>query len=314
MEISEIEGDAILFYKYGEAPNLKELYGQIEKMFCSFHRQLIGYDQRRLCQCTACKSAVDLSLKIVTHYGEFTGYNVKNFNKLIGKDIIVAHQLLKNDIEQHEYWLATPGLLGNKTPAELPEWISWRKSSKQTESGQLSFEYAQLGQLKNVLPAEPAPSLEIPDKVKVISVSKEFDANINTLFFTTVNFSSRGRWQVGVKEADQVSHFLPQVDTKHLCVLEKGQIIMYTSSFSYGPDKIVYSETDEKKKGGAYFTFEKISDNKTRLTLDFYLKKNPIMLTMFRLMMKKKMEKGFKQSLENLAALVKSVPMPVDVS
>ncbi|MDQ3019785.1 MAG: DUF2652 domain-containing protein [Bacteroidota bacterium] len=28
LEISEIEGDAILFYKFGEAPELKELYRQ----------------------------------------------------------------------------------------------------------------------------------------------------------------------------------------------------------------------------------------------------------------------------------------------
>ena len=60
--------------------------------------------------------AFNLSLKVVTHFGEFTGYSVKNFQKLIGKDVIVAHQLLKNNIEQHEYWLATPNLVGDKPP------------------------------------------------------------------------------------------------------------------------------------------------------------------------------------------------------
>src|SRR3954451_9590139 len=94
LEVSEIEGDAILFYKFGESPNLKELYKQVENMFRTFHGHLIAYEQRRFCQCTACKSTIDLTLKIITHYGEFTGYSVKNFNKLIGKDIIVAHQLL----------------------------------------------------------------------------------------------------------------------------------------------------------------------------------------------------------------------------
>ena len=34
LEISEIEGDAILFYKYGEPPDLKTIYGQVERMFC----------------------------------------------------------------------------------------------------------------------------------------------------------------------------------------------------------------------------------------------------------------------------------------
>src|SRR3954465_13050748 len=84
LKVSEIEGDAILFYKFGESPDLKEVYRQVEKMFSTFHSQLVAYENRRFCQCKACKSVINLTLKIITHYGEFTGYNVKNFNKLIG--------------------------------------------------------------------------------------------------------------------------------------------------------------------------------------------------------------------------------------
>src|ERR1044071_992466 len=122
LEVSEIEGDAILFYKFGECPAFEELYRQVEKMFCEFHKNLIAYDHRRFCYCKACTSAISLTLKVITHYGEFTGYNVKNFNKLIGRDIIVAHQLLKNDIEQHEYWLVTKNLVNDEQPKDLAEW------------------------------------------------------------------------------------------------------------------------------------------------------------------------------------------------
>src|SRR5258707_537881 len=143
LEISEIEGDAILFYKFGGIPDLGALYKQVEKMFCEFHRYLIAYDRHRFCQCKACVSAVGLTLKVVTHYGEFTGYNVKNFNKLIGKDIIVAHQLLKNDIEQHEYWLLTNSL-AQVPPVGLTKWMQWGSSPKQTETGEMPFHYTQL--------------------------------------------------------------------------------------------------------------------------------------------------------------------------
>lgn len=119
LEISEIEGDAILFYKYGEPLELQKLYKQVEKMFCAFHRNLATYEHRRLCQCQACVSAINLTLKVITHYGEFTSYTVKNFNKLIGKDIIVAHQLLKNEIEQHEYWLVTKNFYRINHPMAL---------------------------------------------------------------------------------------------------------------------------------------------------------------------------------------------------
>jgi hypothetical protein len=128
-----------------------------------------------------------------------------------------------------------------------------------------------------------------------------------------VNFDLRPKWQVGLKGTDQVSHVLPQIGTKHRCVLEKGQMIIYTSNYSYSPEKIIYGETEEKKKMAKYSTFEKIGTNKTRMTIDFYLKKNFVMVTGFKLMMKKKLEKQFTQSLENLAELIKGVKLPVEI-
>jgi len=148
--VSEIEGDAILFYKFGGPPSLPILYKQVENMFCMFHQRLITLELHRNCQCVACITAVNLTLKVITHYGEFKEYTVKHFRQLIGKDIIVAHQLLKNDIEHHEYWLVTQSLFKD-TPQSYTEWMTWNSGSKRTESGEVSFQYAQLGQLKNGL-------------------------------------------------------------------------------------------------------------------------------------------------------------------
>jgi hypothetical protein len=109
----------------------------------------------------------------------------------------------------------------------------------------------------------------------MISVSKEYDIDINTLFYTAGHFEFRHRWMEGIKSIDQVSHYLPRVGTKHRCVLDNGQAIIYTTHFSYTPEKIVMVETDEKKRGSTYFVFDKIDENTTRFTIDFYLKKIP---------------------------------------
>ena len=318
LEISEIEGDAILFYKYGEKPDLEEIYKQVKRMFCDFHKHLVAYDHRRFCQCRACAGAIELSLKVITHYGEFSGYSVKNFNKLIGKDIIVAHQLLKNDIDQHEYWLITEGLANEKSVAHLPEKLDWNKSTKQTETGTIPFEYTQLGHLKNELPETPPLKLEIENKTKVLSIYKEFDTDILTLLHGVVDFHTRKLWNTYIRDIDQVSdNTLQRLGTSHRCILAKGQSIMYSSSYSYTPansytpDKIEYSETDEKKTNAVYFTFKKITDKRTGLTSDFYLRNNPVTLLMFNLLMKKKMEKTVRQSMENLAEFVKEIKLPV---
>ena len=313
LEISEIEGDAILFYKYGDVPDLKTVYSQVEKMFCEFHRHISAYEYRRLCQCKACRAAFNLTIKVITHYGEFTGYNVKTFNKLIGKDVIVAHQLLKNEIEQHEYWLVTNDLLQNRSPESIKNWMTWDHSAKRTETGEIPFQYTQLTPLKSEIPPEPPSDLGIKEKKKVISVSKEYDVDINKMFYTAGHFEFRHKWLEGIKAIDEVSHYLPMVGTRHRCVLDNGQAFIYTTHFSYTPEKIVMVETDEKKRVSTYFIFEKVNENRTKFTLDFYLKDNPLFRLMFGLTMKKKYEASFARSLENLEKFEKEVEMPVEV-
>ena len=40
LKISEIEGDAILYYKPGEPPTIAQIFNQSKKMFIDFHSQL----------------------------------------------------------------------------------------------------------------------------------------------------------------------------------------------------------------------------------------------------------------------------------
>jgi len=311
LEISEIEGDAILFYKFGEVPDLETVYKQVEKMFCEFHQHLIAYEHRRFCQCKACMSAIGLTLKVITHYGEFAGYNVKNFNKLIGKDIIVAHQLLKNDIEQHEYWLVTKSLAQNKLPAGFAQWMEWNDSVKQTDNGDVPFHYTQLSPLKNELPPDSSPQLGLSQKIKLFSLSKEYETDIITLFHATGDFNFRHRWQEGVKSVEEVGHFLPRVGMKCRCVLENGQsIIYYASGYSYQPERIEFSETEEKKQSSTYYLLEKTGNNRTKLTLDFYLKKNSIRQILFKWTRQKEMENTFRLSMLNLTEFVKEIKIP----
>ncbi|MGV3603572.1 MAG: DUF2652 domain-containing protein [Dyadobacter fermentans] len=313
LEISEIEGDAILFFKFGQAPQLEVLYRQVEKMFCDFHKYLIAYDNRRFCQCKACISAVNLTLKVVAHYGEFTTYQVKNFKKLIGKDIIVAHQLLKNDIDQHEYWLVTQNLLNGQKPNGFTEWMTWYPGSKTTENEQIPFEYTQIGALKDSIPPYEAPILEPTAKVKMLTVSKDFEADIKKIFFTAGHLDLRHRWQEGVKYIEELDHFLPSLGSRHRCVREDGEAILYASGFTYDPDsRVVFSETDEKLTGSLYFVLEKLSDTRTRLSLEYYLKKNAWKQLTFRLLEKEKMEANIRKSLNNLERLLPEITVPVD--
>lgn len=309
LEVSEIEGDAILFYKYGDTPQLEALYQQVEKMFCEFHRQLSFYDSYRFCWCEACSSAVHLTLKIITHYGEFTGYNVKSFNKLIGKDVIVAHQLLKNDIEQHEYWLVTRNLLQDEKPAGLTQWMRWSNGMSRTENGELPYVYTQLGPLKNEIGPGPLPDLGLPDKVKMISLTREYEAGLIPLFHAAGNYNYRNQWMEGVKKVEGLSHGLPRVGMRYRCYMENGVEDIFFSSYAHEDNRVEFSETDEKKKSSTFYTLEE-KGNKVKLTIDYYIRKDFVSQVLFTLLKKNKMTADLKRSMARLEKVVKEIKLP----
>jgi len=70
LKLSEIEGDAILFYKEDKIPGLNNILEQSKNMFLNFHNHLVNYEHRRICHCGACSTASQLTLKIIVHQGE----------------------------------------------------------------------------------------------------------------------------------------------------------------------------------------------------------------------------------------------------
>lgn len=106
-EISEIEGDAILFYRYDENPSYQRISGMLLKMRNAFNRKIEELSK-------SLSTTIDLSLKFIVHYGSFSQYNIGNFRKLYGKTIVEAHQLLKNGLaEQPSYALYSNSFLEN---------------------------------------------------------------------------------------------------------------------------------------------------------------------------------------------------------
>jgi hypothetical protein len=276
-------------------------------MFCNFHKKIKNYEARRVCQCSACASAINLSLKVITHYGQFSTYNVKDFSKLIGKDVIVAHQLLKNNIDLHEYWLVTSDLYKTKQQVRnLPEWINWLEGNKQTENGEIMFHYSMLTPLKQNVEPDAIPEFGLGEnKTMAISISKTIDADLMTVFKTMGDFSLRPKWQEGVRDIDQISHPIYHIGLRYRCISDKGAENVYVSSFTQRADVISLSETNEEKTGSLYVTLKPVTGNNTLITFEYYIRKNLFSQMNFALFMKTKFEKSFKRSLDNLELLIK---------
>jgi uncharacterized protein YndB with AHSA1/START domain len=108
MDVSQVEGDAILFISGLSTP---EVISALEGTFVCFHRRLRDMQAVTTCPCTACANIGVLKLKFVVHHGRFSRQRLGNVEQLHGTDVIVAHRLLKNSVPSKEYLLVTDAVL-----------------------------------------------------------------------------------------------------------------------------------------------------------------------------------------------------------
>jgi hypothetical protein len=172
------------------------------------------------------------------------------------------------------------------------------------------FQYTHLGNLKNEIPHLSIPRLTIHEKVKIFSITEDYDTDIITLFHASGDFSYREKWWQGIRGVKKIDHMLPRIGMKCTFIRDEGEVVIFASSYSFTPEHIEFSETDEKKTRSTYFTLDKIDEHKTRLTLEFYLNKNPTTQFLFSLTQKRKMKEIFRTSMHNLRNLAKEIKLP----
>lgn len=100
LELSEIEGDALLYYNFGSPISSEELFQGCTKMYESFKTR---YTRLK----TKYNLKAELSLKFIVHYGEISVFALKGFRKLYGSTVIESHSLLKNGKGKSDYILIT---------------------------------------------------------------------------------------------------------------------------------------------------------------------------------------------------------------
>jgi hypothetical protein len=120
LEVSEVEGDAVLFYKYGKPPSIEKILEQFERMLKVFHNVLSHLHTQHS----------QLSLKMIAHYGPITEFQINRFRKLYVEPLIIAHRLLKNSIDSTCYVLLTDDLLNAAPVSEATLTRQTRQASK----------------------------------------------------------------------------------------------------------------------------------------------------------------------------------------
>ena len=102
--LSEVEGDALLYFKLGKPILPEQLFKGLRKMYEAFNRRYEVLKNRY-----AVKSA--LSLKFIVHYGNILIYDIQGFKKLFGQTVIESHLLMKTGTHLQDYVLITDDYL-----------------------------------------------------------------------------------------------------------------------------------------------------------------------------------------------------------
>ena len=96
--LAKLEGDAAFVYVMTETLDRSLLFDTVEATYFAFRRLLSDIAQASACDCNACMRMPSLDLKLVLHHGPVAQQRMAGQAELVGRDVIVVHRLLKNDI------------------------------------------------------------------------------------------------------------------------------------------------------------------------------------------------------------------------
>lgn len=267
--VSEIEGDAVLLYHKGEPPAKKSLITQCLTMFRNFHTQLKVNERDTICQCGACQTATNLTLKFIIHFGEVKEIRVAQFTKATGIDMIIAHRLLKNSLASHEYVLISAPCLSKLSDRTETAELIWRSAQESYAAiGNVAFEYAELAEIKKRIPDPPSRKRFVivkgDDNLEV-----GIGAPVRLVYQSLINIDERLNWE-GVEKIER-EPVTERVGIRHDCYIEGMKLENTALHGECSEDAATYVERTASNELGVdmvqVFEMKALDDKATRLTM-----------------------------------------------
>lgn len=321
LEVSEIEGDAVLFFKHNSVPAMSEIIGQVKKTFLDFHNHLKSYESKRICSCGACSTAINLSLKFIIHVGEIGFTVVKDRKKPFGSDLILVHRLLKNNVPEREYLLLTDSfqVKGYQIDSHRnDEWVKYEEGTVSYENiGEILYNYAPLGPLHQWV-EEPTPP-KLQEKVKNPITDEIFiNLTIEEVFEKLSNFDYRLEWNAGVDKLEYDKNRINRIGTRHRCVIGQNQILNFeTTKNDFGEGKMVYGENimdlPIAKEAAFYYILEKQKGG-TLVTAEIHIHPKPLIGWIMLPIIRNKFKNNVRILLTKLKEVCEKVSHPILVA
>ena len=311
LQLAEIEGDALFFFKEEEVPSLEKLLAQIETIFTAFYSHLKLLEKNRVCPCNACSSAPNLELKIVAHLGELQFINVQGKKKPYGTEVIEVHRLMKNSVNSDNYVLLSKELTDHieLTQNYHSKLFSFRIGSDEYDQKEISYLYSIID--KNELKLKPFAQARkiIFEKAPALSFEQTYPISASELLEYITNYSYRHHWVEGVDEFEYNHGEVTRIGTEHVCVIDGKHLNFVTVTKEGLPGQLVYGEmttspppVDELYQ---FYIINPLTHNSCKLEVEvFWIAKSPFKKLILSLVVKRIFRKNVTSALNKLLQYV----------
>lgn len=307
LEVSEIEGDAVLFYKTGDLPDPSAILSTVETMYIRFHEHLALYEQNRICQCGACRTAHELTLKVIVDQGPVKKMKVKNHTKLVGPALIAAHRLLKNDIPSSEYLLLSERYVDYQKCLDVGhqfDWINWEKGCNHYEDvGEVNYHYTLLSPLNERVRKPEERRVELSVNHPII-LSQSVRVNYRYAHHVLTDSQKKEHWIQGLDRViKQSQEEIERIGSKHLCVIGGGSMLFEAIDSQEKENELEYMEVLQKfgplKDIAMIYRCINQGDNKCRIQVEMHYDSNFFLKPLVYMAMQMA-KRQMRQSLKNL--------------
>ena len=311
MQVSEIQGDAILFYRLGPPPSIQDLVTQCRRIFLDFQNYIRLVERDTDSALSAALRSHDLTLKIIVHYGQVSVAQIRDFTKLMGRDLIVVHRLLKNNVTGSEYLLLSDDYLNTQPRADVVRSFSWTRLLRGTCTydylGRICYHYAHLTPLRLLLDEQVAPGRPSRTQNNALKVRRLIPLSSRDVLRIVSNFRLRPRWMAGATGVHYDVTKAGRLGTSYKVDINNGQIDFQAVQHFEDEDRIEYVEKISHFRifpnSLLFFFIEPVTDSSALLTLEFRYGHVASSSPLVRFGQMKRMHRFLGDSVKQLAAI-----------
>ncbi len=311
LQLAEIEGDALFFFKENQIPSQEKLLAQVESMYTAFYSHLKMMETNRICPCNACVSAQKLRLKIIAHCGDFQFLKVQESRKPFGEAVIQAHRLLKNSVESDNYFLISKELSDS---IGLPEQYEstlyqFRHGNDSYDGKRMEYRYAEIDVTQLKLHNFAAPLLFATERQPNFTKEVRLEVSAYEVYELLTNYKYRHKWVEGVDQFKFKENEVTRVGTEHICVIN-GKYFNFVTVIKEAPiEHLVYGELTFSPppidRLYQFYTMIPTGEHSCSLKVELYwYTRTPKHKLMLLLGGGKQLIKGVENSIDNLAKLL----------